>query len=127
MNVYDGFESDQLSNIWNMEKILPGALQIQSTCVHTGKRAAKITLYRQTEDIRDRWLNFRFQIRFSRTPQGRIQAWLIDREIINYSGVTAYSQEYGYPTPSYFYFKMGLHRDQFTLPMTIYMTKRNRK
>jgi hypothetical protein len=81
----------------------------------------KLILYSQKEDIRNKWLNFRFQLKFSRNPDGRIKAWLNDRDIINYSGVTAYSESYGYPDPGYFYFKMGLYRDHMDLPMTIYI------
>jgi hypothetical protein len=81
----------------------------------------KITLYSQKEDIRNKWLNFKFQILFARNQNGRIKVWLNDREIINYAGITAYSQEYGYPDPGYFYFKMGLYRDQTTVPMSIYI------
>jgi hypothetical protein len=81
----------------------------------------QIILYSQKEEIRNKWLNFRFQIRFSRNPQGRVRAWLNDQEIINYTGITAYSQTYGYSEPGYFYFKMGLYRDHMDFPMTIYI------
>ena len=81
----------------------------------------KVTLYNQTEGILNNWLDFRFQIRFSRNQQGRIKAWLNDQQIIDYTGVTAYSQIYGYPIHGRFYFKMGLYRDKMEQPMTIYL------
>jgi hypothetical protein len=45
INVSDGFESNELSKIWSAEKLLPGALEIQSSFVRSGKSAAKITLH----------------------------------------------------------------------------------
>ena len=40
-----------------------------------------------------------------------------------FKGVTANSENSatGYPSPSYFYFKMGLSRDVMAKPMTIYI------
>jgi hypothetical protein len=43
-----------------------------------------------------------------------------DKEIINYKGITAYSEKYGYSNPGKFYFKMGLYRDTMDEPMTAY-------
>jgi hypothetical protein len=81
----------------------------------------KITLYSQTEGIVNNWLDFRFEILFSRDQHGRIKAWLNDQQIVDYKGVTAYSKSYGYPTAGRFYFKMGLYRDKMEQPMTIYL------
>ena len=44
-----------------------------------------------------------------------------NNEIIDYKGVTAYSETFGYPDPGNFYFKLGLYRDQMVQPMTIYI------
>jgi len=52
--------------------------------------AKKEVLYRTADDIRNRWLDFRFHIRFSRSQGGRIKAWLADRTIIDHRGATAY-------------------------------------
>jgi hypothetical protein len=81
----------------------------------------KRTLFSESSDVRGRWLDFRFLIRFSRTGRGRIRAWLNGSRIVDYEGVTAYSKEYGYPSPGYFYFKMGLYRDHVDRVMTIYI------
>lgn len=81
----------------------------------------KVVLFSTNDDIRNQWLNFRFRIRFSRNPHGRIIVVLNDKEIINYTGITAYSQMYGYTVPGYFYFKMGLYRDHIDLPMSLYI------
>ncbi|WP_316975836.1 heparin lyase I family protein [Shumkonia mesophila] len=77
-------------------------------------------LYRTQEDIRGRWLDFRFQIRFSQGRNGRIRAWLGDEAIIDYRGVNAYPAEGGYTDSNAFYFKMGLYRDLMAEPMTVY-------
>ena len=44
ISVYDGFESDKLSNIWNTSRMVPNSIVFQSEIVRQGKRAAKITL-----------------------------------------------------------------------------------
>jgi hypothetical protein len=81
----------------------------------------KRTLFSESSDVRGRWLDFRFLIRFSRTRRGKIRAWLNGSRIVDYEGATAYSKEYGYPPPGYFYFKMGLYRDHVDRVMTIYI------
>ncbi len=81
----------------------------------------KIILYSQTDDIRKQWLDFKFKIRFSRQHNGFIFASLNDQKIIDYSGITAYIKDYGYPFPGHFYFKTGLYRDKMDQPMTIYI------
>lgn len=81
----------------------------------------KTTLYSQTESILNKWMDFRFNIRFSRKQDGQIRAWIDNNEIIDYKGVTAYSEIFGYPDPGNFYFKLGLYRDQMAQPMTIYI------
>jgi hypothetical protein len=78
-------------------------------------------LYKLNDEIRNRWLDFKFQVRFSRQIDGEIRAFLNDREIINYKGVTSYSEKHGYPAKSRYYFKMGLYRDIMAEPMTIYI------
>ncbi len=81
----------------------------------------KAVLFSTEKDIRNQWLNFRFRVRFTRNSSGQIIVFLNDQEIINYSGITAYSQKYGYTFPGYFYFKMGLYRDQCDIPMSLYI------
>ena len=80
-----------------------------------------IKLYKLNEEIRNRWLDFRFSVRFSRQKNGEIEAYLNDTEIVNYKGVTSYSESHGYPSDSRFYFKLGLYRDIMAEPMTIYI------
>jgi hypothetical protein len=83
--------------------------------------AEKEILYRTVEDVRNRWLDFRFQIRFSKNSSGRIRAWLGDRMIIDHKGATAYPQAGGYAGRGQFYFKLGLYRDRMPEPMTLYV------
>lgn len=79
------------------------------------------TLYRTKEEVRNRWLDFKLQVRFSRSPRGRIKAWLNDRQVVDYSGITTYAEKGGYPSRNRFYFKVGLYRDRMAEPMTIYV------
>jgi len=81
----------------------------------------KEVLYSQKESILNHWLDFKFQIRFSRNINGVINARLNEKQIIDYKGVTAYSQEFGYTSQGDFYFKIGLYRDTMAQPMTIYI------
>jgi hypothetical protein len=83
----------------------------------------QITLYKSKEEIRDRWLDFKFCICFSKDNNGRIIAHLNDSLIVDYKGITAYQEDQstGYPDPGRFYFKMGLYRNVMSEPMTIYI------
>jgi hypothetical protein len=81
----------------------------------------KTILYTRTQSILNEWMDFRFNIRFSRNSNGILKAWINNKEIIDYKGITAYTEPYGYPVPGNFYFKIGLYRDQMIQPMTIYI------
>jgi hypothetical protein len=78
-------------------------------------------LYSTPDEIRGRWLDFRFETRFSPEQDGRIDAWLNGQPIVHYSGPTAYQVKRGYPAHGYVYFKIGLYRDEMQQPMTIYV------
>ena len=86
-------------------------------------------LYQEKAEFRGRWLDFKFQVRFSPGENGRIKAWLGGKQIVDYKGVTADPENAvtGYPSPSYFYFKMGLYRDVMPEPMTIYIDEYRKK
>jgi len=81
------------------------------------------TLYQTKEELRGRWLDFKFQTRFTTNATGRVKAWLNGKLVVDYTGVNAYPENAatGYPSPSRFYFKMGLYRDLMAEPMTIYI------
>ncbi len=217
LNVYDGFETSTLGNLWMTIRFAPGAVVMQSKIVRAGKSAAEITLhtgevtedngkdqpteraelmeapdiwsgedstyvysfseflprdfpivptrlvlaqwrefcstdscepdrpiiairyvggeltvthqigaektvlYSSREEIRDRWLDFKFQVRFSRQKTGQIKAWLNGMQIVDYAGPNAFPLSGGYPTDAHFYFKMGLYRDKMSAPMTMYV------
>jgi hypothetical protein len=78
-------------------------------------------LWSTNEEVRGKWLDFKFQIKFSRSGNGYVKALLNEEEIINYKGVTAYGEDAGYPENSNFYFKMGLYRDTMKESMRIYI------
>ena len=44
IDVYDGFETSTLSNLWETSRFTPGAVQTQSEVVRAGHGAAKITV-----------------------------------------------------------------------------------
>jgi hypothetical protein len=45
IDVYDGFESPQLSPLWETSRFTPGAVTMQSEIVRSGRGAAKVTLH----------------------------------------------------------------------------------
>lgn len=82
----------------------------------------RIVLYEGCEDIRGKWLDFRFVTRFDVTKQGSIDATLNGHSIVRYRGSTLYPPGHGYPSRSRVYFKMGLYRDALNQPpWTIYV------
>lgn len=82
-----------------------------------------IILYQTKDEYRGRWLDFKIQVRFSNTENGRIKVWLGDKPLVDFKGVTANSENAssGYPSPSYFFFKMGLYRNSVPEPWTSYI------
>ena len=82
-------------------------------------------LYEEKRDLRSRWLDLRFRVRFTPKLTGSIKAWLDQKQVIDFTGVTADSETpaTGYVSPSYFYFKMGLYRNVMPQPMSIYLDK----
>ena len=68
-------------------------------------------LYQGEEEVRGRWLDFRFVMRFDAGAAGRIEGKLNGIEIVNYRGATVYQPGPGYPQNGLVYFKTGLYRD----------------
>lgn len=81
------------------------------------------TLFETGEDLRGKWTDLRFQIRFTTNDNGRVRAWLNNKLVVDYTGATAYPEDAAtsYPHPSWFYFKMGLYRNVMPDPMTVYI------
>jgi Polysaccharide lyase len=86
-------------------------------------------LYQEPGEFRNRWLDFKFQTRFSPNNNGRIRAWLGEKQLVDFTGVTANPENAAtsYPSPSRFYFKMGLYRNVMPEPMTIYIDEYRKK
>ena len=124
IDVYDGFEAAGLSKVWDTSRFVPGELKITH---QIGPH--QTTLYETKEKLRNQWLDFKFQIRFSTNENGRIKAWLDNKQIVDYQGVNGYpeNEQTGYANPSRFYFKMGLYRDLMAEPMTIYIDEYRKK
>jgi hypothetical protein len=87
------------------------------------------TLFETKAEMRNQWLDFKFQTRFTTNETGRVKAWLNGKQVVNYTGVNAYPENAatGYTHPSRFYFKMGLYRDLMAEPMTIYIDEYREK
>jgi hypothetical protein len=82
----------------------------------------KAVLYQGADDVRGRWLDFRFVTRFDPDSQGSIDATLDGSPIVHYRGPTAYQPARGYPARGLVYFKFGLYRDALNEPpWTIYL------
>ena len=85
------------------------------------------TVFQTTEEQRNKWLDFKFGVRFSRSGNGEVNAWLNEKQIIAFNGITCYSSEKGYTGKSSFYFKTGLYRNVMPEPMTIYIDEYSKK
>jgi Polysaccharide lyase len=82
----------------------------------------KVVLYQGSDEVRGRWLDFRFMVRFEATTDGLVRATLNGREIVAYTGATAYQPAHGYPRHGLVYFKVGLYRDALhESPWTVYI------
>ena len=78
-------------------------------------------LYRGDGDVRGRWLDFRFVVRFDLTDQGSIDGTLDGHPIVHYLGPTVYRPLRGHSLRRV-YFKTGLYRDALgEPPWTIYL------
>ncbi|MFH1607930.1 MAG: polysaccharide lyase [archaeon] len=88
--------------------------------LQTSEWKNRTRLFSTKEDIRGKWIDFVFHLNFSRTKSGMVKVLMNKEKIIDYNGVTAYSEKQGYPKKSDFYFKMGLYRDRMDEPMTAY-------
>jgi hypothetical protein len=82
----------------------------------------KEILYQGNEEVRGRWLDFRFVTRFAAGTDGRIDATLNSMKIVSYRGPTVFPPAPGYPRRGLVYFKTGLYRDaRQETPWTIYV------
>tara|TARA_Y100000034_G_C6902469_1_gene417704 strand:+ start:254 stop:961 length:708 start_codon:yes stop_codon:yes gene_type:complete len=81
----------------------------------------KNRIFRTSNEVRGKWLDFVFQVKFTRTKKGLVKVWMNKKKIVDYNGITAYSEKHNYPKQGHFYFKMGLYRDRMNEPMTIYI------
>ena len=106
-------------------RYISGALMVT---LNVGKEPRKY-LYKETNEFRGRWLDFKFQVRFATNETGRVKAWLNEKQIVDFTGITAHPENAttGYPHPSRFYFKMGLYRNVMPEPMTSYIDEYRKK
>lgn len=80
-------------------------------------------LYTEKGEFRGRWLDFKFHVRFATNETGQVKAWLGGKQLVDFKGVTANSENAttGYEHPSRYYFKMGLYRNSVPEPWTSYI------
>jgi hypothetical protein len=92
---------------------------ILSVSTQTGLK--KITRFQTKDDIRGRWVDLIFHVRFSRKEDGIVRVWMDAKPVVSFQGQTAYAEPQGYPKESImFFFKMGLYRDSMPEPMTVF-------
>jgi len=86
-------------------------------------------LWQQKDEFRGRWLDFKFHVRFSTNETGHVNAWLDEKQVLDYKGITADTESpaTGYPSPSRFFFKMGLYRNSVATPWTSYIDEYRKK
>ena len=76
----------------------------------------KVILYQGNEDVRGKWLDFRFCLLFSSNANGKIEATLNRERIVDYQGPTLFHTSTAYPARGLIYFKTGLYRDALQRP-----------
>ena len=76
----------------------------------------KIVLFQGSEDVRGKWMDFRFVTRFDSGTNGSVDALLNGQAIVSYRGPTLFRPGPGYPRKGLVYFKMGLYRDALNEP-----------
>jgi hypothetical protein len=105
-------------------RYIGGVLRITQDLEHK-----QTVLYEEKRDLRSRWSDLRFQVRFSTQVTGRVKVWLDNKQVIDFSGVTANPETAatGYASSSRFFFKMGLYRNVMAEPMTIYLDEYRKK
>jgi hypothetical protein len=94
-----------------------GRLQVTRNDEH-----GKTVLYQGNDDVRGKWLDFRFVTRWDRTAEGAVDAKLDRRAIVHYRGPTLYKPGSGHSQNALIYFKTGLYRDALhEPPWTMYV------
>ncbi len=61
------------------------------------------------------WTDFNYHIRFAKDKTGVLEVWMNDEKIVDYSGQLSYSDDMNSS-----YFRLGLYRDAYLVPMIVY-------
>lgn len=79
-------------------------------------------LYQEKRDLRGRWLDLRFQVKFTPEATGFVRAWLDGKQVVDFTGSTSNEENSttGYGPPELLPFRIGLYRNPMQEPMTIY-------
>ena len=78
----------------------------------------RVTVFRETAEVRGRWLDLVVRLRVTPSPDGRLEAWLDGRRVADYQGVLGYPDD-----RDRVYFKMGPYRDHLPVPMTVLLAR----
>jgi polysaccharide lyase-like protein len=73
------------------------------------------TRFPMPQIIFGRWNDMIYHLRFSASADGCVEVWMNGVQVVSYSGRTAFEEG-----KNSFYQKIGLYRDRWTEPMTIY-------
>lgn len=85
-------------------------------------------LYSTTEEVRGKWMDFRFIMKFSRDTTGLIITYLNGKKIVSYKGLTSYKDNCRVlSSKNKYYFKTGLYRDRMNEPMVIYIDEYSKR
>jgi hypothetical protein len=74
-----------------------------------------------------RWLDFAYEVKFSKQDDGFVRVRLDGKELVDFKGVTAYSSQVGYAGVGEFDFRVGLYRDRMKRPATVYVDEFRRQ
>jgi Polysaccharide lyase len=85
------------------------------TIDHAGGRR---TLFEERTDMRGRWRHLAYHIMLTPSHDGVLQAWLDGRQVVDYRGPLGFEDD-----RDSVYFKLGLYRDTFDQPMTLYFAR----
>jgi Polysaccharide lyase len=76
--------------------------------------ATRLVCFEEPREIRGRWLDLVYHVRFSPTPAGLLEAWMDGRQVVRYQGALGYSDG-----GERVHFRIGLYRDHLPMPMTM--------
>ena len=87
-----------------------------SITIQDGDR--RVVLFEEKSDIRGRWNHLVYRLRLTPQADGFLQAWFNGKQVTDYRGPIGYADDL-----DHVYFKIGLYRDNLTVPMTMLLAR----